>query len=679
MNNLFTLLIGIIYFVNINAQTPQLKWEQNYNGPVSGTDRITDMDFDPVNGNTYVTGVSDSTTGYNYVTIKYSSTGQVIWRKRYSGPQFQDSPNAIKYDPVNNAVYVTGKSRGSTTNFDWLTIRYNASTGDIVWTKTFNGNENGNDEAIDLDIDASGNIYVVGNVLEPCSDHLTTMLIKYSATGNVDWDQSIDDDFCRYDELAYKIAVNGNKVVVIYNQLNGSTYYAYAIGYFTSNGVCTDDFCRSVGVGVSSIATESYGIAFDGLGNVYISTGGCSVTKLNTDVYTVIWRNYPFGSLGWANNIIVDQNNYNVYVTGHCKKSDGDYDIITIKFNASGDSLWTKRYNGVGNGDDRGMFIAKDNLTNPNIYITGYTIQTNGKKQITTIKYDNNGNQLWSMDYGCSANDNVPINMFRDPNDNLYIAGFNNCNSSDEDYLTLGYCTLPGQPDAITGDTTVCGGTSQTYSISPVLRAISYIWTLPSGATGTSTTNSITVNYDTSAVSGNITVKGNNSCGDGATSTIAIIVIDKPTTPVITLNDNVIHSDAVTGNQWYNQNGLINGATNQDYSPTSNGDYYVIVTLAGCSSDHSNTINYSVTGMEQVVLNKTIEIYPNPVTNELIIEMDGNSNNEGFEILNSIGQVVFKGKLLEKTVVQTSRFLPGIYLIKFEIGKTSEFKKIVKE
>ena len=51
---------------------------------------------------------------------------------------------------------------------------------------------------------------------------------------------------------------------------------------------------------------------------------------------------------------------------------------------------------------------------------------------------------------------------------------------------------------------------------------------MPTGATGTSTTNSITVNYGASAISGNITVKGHNSFGDGAISTLAITVNPLP-------------------------------------------------------------------------------------------------------------------------------------------------------
>ena len=73
------------------------------------------------------------------------------------------------------------------------------------------------------------------------------------------------------------------------------------------------------------------------------------------------------------------------------------------------------------------------------------------------------------------------------------------------------------------------------------------------------------------------------------------------------------------------------------------------------------------------------KIYPNPVSNKLIIEIEGNKEKVNFEILNSIGQVVFKGYLLEKTQVQTYRFRPGLYFIKVYTGTTYKMIKILKK
>jgi D-alanyl-D-alanine carboxypeptidase len=79
---------------------------------------------------------------------------------------------------------------------------------------------------------------------------------------------------------------------------------------------------------------------------------------------------------------------------------------------------------------------------------------------------------------------------------------------------------------SITGLTNVLQGQNNiTYTIPPIPNAISYVWTLPNGATGTSNTNSITVNYVITAASGNITVRGTNNYGVGNLSTLAVTVI----------------------------------------------------------------------------------------------------------------------------------------------------------
>ena len=273
------------------------------------------------------------------------------------------------------------------------------------------------------------------------------------------------------------------------------------------------------------------------------------------------------------------------------------------------------------------------------------------------------------------------INSLKKSDEGNYQVTISNAfGSVTSDIAKLTVNTLPSTSGLIIGETEICQGQNTvTYTALSINNATSYVWTLPAGATGTSTTNRITVNYLSSAVSGNITIRGRNLYGDGAISTLVIGVNAKPSKPIITQNGPILHSDAINGNQWYNQYGLINIASNQDYTVSVTGDYYVIVTLLGCSSDASNIINVMTTAIEVTENNKSIKIYPNPVSNELIIEIEGNNRKVNFEILNLIGQVVFKGNLTEKTVVQTSSFAPGVYVIKLENGKTFEFKKIVKE
>jgi len=76
---------------------------------------------------------------------------------------------------------------------------------------------------------------------------------------------------------------------------------------------------------------------------------------------------------------------------------------------------------------------------------------------------------------------------------------------------------------------------------------------------------------------------------------------------------------------------------------------------------------------------QAISIYPNPVLDELHIEVVGNNEQIKFEVLNSMGQVVSSGNLIERTTLQTSNLSTGVYLIKLGNNKVFELKKIVKE
>jgi hypothetical protein len=234
---------------------------------------------------------------------------------------------------------------------------------------------------------------------------------------------------------------------------------------------------------------------------------------------------------------------------------------------------------------------------------------------------------------------------------------------------------LPNNAQNITGEDLLCqNDTLIQFSVPNIDFANSYLWTLPQGASGNSDSNTIIVSFDNTALSGDITVKGINECGQGMSSTHSIIVNPIPPTPIITQNGNVLSSDATAGNQWYNQDGIISGATHQNYSPISNGDYYVIVTLLECNSEPSNEINVTISNI-QTNETKVMNLYPNPVSKELIIEIKGNTEIEYFEIFNSLGQIVFKGEVLEKTQIQTSSFASGKYYVKLKNGNILEFIK----
>jgi hypothetical protein len=110
---------------------------------------------------------------------------------------------------------------------------------------------------------------------------------------------------------------------------------------------------------------------------------------------------------------------------------------------------------------------------------------------------------------------------------NLTVKGTNACGDGT---VSANYAItvnpLPVAAGTITGTSTVCQGQSSvSFSVPAITNAVSYVWTLPSGATGTSATNSISVSFGATAISGIITVKGRNACGDGTVSTATITVL----------------------------------------------------------------------------------------------------------------------------------------------------------
>jgi hypothetical protein len=89
--------------------------------------------------------------------------------------------------------------------------------------------------------------------------------------------------------------------------------------------------------------------------------------------------------------------------------------------------------------------------------------------------------------------------------------------------------SLPAAAGAISGKDTVClSHSGYLFSIVEIPSVTSYTWSFPAGAeiTAGAGTNSVTVTFGADAVSGPISVKGLNSCGEGQPSSRNVLVLD---------------------------------------------------------------------------------------------------------------------------------------------------------
>jgi len=104
----------------------------------------------------------------------------------------------------------------------------------------------------------------------------------------------------------------------------------------------------------------------------------------------------------------------------------------------------------------------------------------------------------------------------------------------------------PAQPSVITGSTTSCVGSSQTYSVTNV-PGVTYTWTFPSGWTQTSggTGNSVTVIAGSTI--GNITVTPSTACGIGTARSLTVTAtLPLPSMPA-TISGKTAQCPGVTG------------------------------------------------------------------------------------------------------------------------------------
>ncbi len=412
-------------------------WVRRYNGPGNGTDEACAIIVDGA-GNVYVTGYSVGSGTYpnDYATIKYNSTGETLWVRRYDGPGARnDEACAIAVDDVGN-IYVTGFSYGA--NNDYATIKYD-STGVQQWVKRYDGPGNSSDYVKAMVLDGAGNIYVTGQSAGSGTgqDYAT---IKYNSTGDTLWVRRYDRSGGTEDARAIAVDTSGN--VYVTGASYSGTNRDYTTIKYDSTGV---QQWVSIYNGTGDGDDYPEAIAVDGLGNVYV-TGHSAGSGTERDYTTIkynsagetLWvRRYDGGenSYDYAYAMVVDGAG-NVYVTGRSAISGTQYDYATIKYNSTGDTLWVRRYGEAGTGDDA-YAIAVDGAGN--VYVTG-KIRGGIARDYATIKYNSAGDQQWVATYngiGNSADESYALAV--DNLGNVYVTGMSYGSGTDFDYATIKY------------------------------------------------------------------------------------------------------------------------------------------------------------------------------------------------------------------------------------------------
>lgn len=152
--------------------------------------------------------------------------------------------------------------------------------------------------------------------------------------------------------------------------------------------------------------------------------------------------------------------------------------------------------------------------------------------------------------------------------------------------------------------------------------------------------------------------------------TLSIEVYPSPGAPVITQHEDTLISSAPEGNQWYLNGVVIPGASEQILKVFEDGDYSVMVTLNGCSSEMSKVVHVVLTNLESNTLMNTMNIYPNPSNGNFSLNI-ATTERETYwlSIQNSIGTTIYRHKNLivvngnKSQLIDLTQMPKGLYIV----------------
>jgi hypothetical protein len=241
-------------------------WSARYNGPGNYADAAHGLALDSA-GNVYVTGTSyGGSSYYDWATVKYDLLGQQVWVARYNGPGNQvDAPSAVAVDHE-GAIYVAGTSVGSGTLYDYTTVKYDPA-GNQLWAARYNGPGNSYDSASALAIEGSGSVYVTGKSYGIGTDY-DFATVKYDGEGNQVWVERYNGPGDFSDE-AYALAVDGEGGVYVAGRSHGpGSFYDYLTLKYGPSG---DPEWEARYNGPGNYSDEASALAADRSGNVYVA------------------------------------------------------------------------------------------------------------------------------------------------------------------------------------------------------------------------------------------------------------------------------------------------------------------------------------------------------------------------------------------------------------------------
>jgi hypothetical protein len=389
-----------------------LAWAQTAQGDAGGADQASAITVDQ-NGYVYVTGRSSGDgTDYDYLTVCYDPAfGDPLWTARYDGPvSGEDSATAIAVDNL-GSVYVTGRSYGGEpelggTHFDVATVKYDAATGAELGVERYDAGVGGEDLPNVMALDNAGNVFIGGTTFQSFEVDHDYLLLKYAVDGSGDWVRTYNGNATSYDEIrSLAISAAGDVAVT-----------GLSWGGATADSGTDYDYAT---LSYSSAGDEKWIALYDGSGGEDRAT-----------------------------DVVVDANG-DVIVHGYSSDPSTGFDFATLKYQASdGQVLWTSRYNtSTANADFATQAVVD---AAGDVYVTGFTGTAPGQDFATVKLSGENGDQLWAKLYnGPLRVQDQATSIIEDGAGGVWVGGFSIGLGTGADYALVNYSSEGDQQSVL--------------------------------------------------------------------------------------------------------------------------------------------------------------------------------------------------------------------------------------
>ncbi len=226
-------LLLILLFITSNqlfAQQPAERWEENQNiSGYSGAPLIFSVEMDD-DGNTYVGGYIFNNADADIFVAKYDADGNLEFYDTYDSGAGDDEGFEVGYDQWGN-TYIAGNER----NGNGLFLRKYNTSGVVQWTKTYYGAivvSHANDMEV---FQSTGDVFLTGRITNAISGEGANLaVIRYNTSGTLVWEESFDGGSNLYDE-GHRLTLDASGNVYVIGEANAGTptlqKYTYAGGF----------------------------------------------------------------------------------------------------------------------------------------------------------------------------------------------------------------------------------------------------------------------------------------------------------------------------------------------------------------------------------------------------------------------------------------------------------------